>query len=155
MLQLISYKRYLECKLFKWRLSNIYLSLNAQVAVGTFLMKSPVFKLDEQLSLYSVQSMYICTLPKSNALINRISVGVYGTDCMLCWSKCCLLLLLVLVVHLGPVAPHTLQGGVKICKTISRILDKNRDLKSVILNIWPLLVLYVLIFLAISLIHLS
>ena len=38
-IQLISYKRYLECTLVQWRLN---LSLRAQVAVGTFLMKSPV-----------------------------------------------------------------------------------------------------------------
>ena len=38
-LQLISYKRYLECTLVQWRL---YLSLSAQVAKSTFFMKSPV-----------------------------------------------------------------------------------------------------------------
>ena len=36
----ILYKRYLECTLIQWRLS-IYLSLSAQVAEGTFFMKSP------------------------------------------------------------------------------------------------------------------
>ena len=39
--QLISYKRYLACKLVQWRLSSIYLSMRAQVAVGTFFIKSP------------------------------------------------------------------------------------------------------------------
>ena len=41
-IQLISYKRYLECTLFQWRLSIYPISLSAQVAVGTFFMKSPV-----------------------------------------------------------------------------------------------------------------
>ena len=45
-IQLISYKRYLECTLVQWRLS-IYLSLRAQVAVGTFFMISPVIKSKE------------------------------------------------------------------------------------------------------------
>ena len=41
LVQLISYKMYLECTLVQWRLP-IYLSLRAEVAVGTFFMKSPV-----------------------------------------------------------------------------------------------------------------
>ena len=40
-LQLISYKRYVECTLVQWRLS---INPWAQVAVGTFFMKSPVSK---------------------------------------------------------------------------------------------------------------
>ena len=37
-LQLISYKRYLECTLIQWTLS---FGLREQVAVGTFFIKSP------------------------------------------------------------------------------------------------------------------
>ena len=40
LLQLISYKRYLECTLVQWRLS--IFPLRQQVAEGTFFMKSPV-----------------------------------------------------------------------------------------------------------------
>ena len=41
--QLILYKRYLECTLVQWRLS-IFSRGHVQVAVGTFFMKSPVMK---------------------------------------------------------------------------------------------------------------
>ena len=55
-LQLISYKRYLECTLIQWRLS-IY-PWCTQVAAGTFFMKSPVGKsilLFGQLAVYFVE----------------------------------------------------------------------------------------------------
>ena len=41
--QMISYKWYLECTLIQWRLY-ISIPISAQVAVGTFFMKSPIYK---------------------------------------------------------------------------------------------------------------